>query len=242
MADYKLILPYVKVEEGGLSSWQKDSAKDNPSPFQNLKKGTVDYGYYYHTNKGVLWTTFVAYSKKNNIPVVGKNWLYLSDDTWKKILKSLYWDSINADKINSQGIAEILFEAVWGGTSEPLYIYLQNYLREKNYDIKSDGIIGVNTIKALNDYTKNKDKEIQLIKDLTKKRFEILKSLGGWKTASKAWSRRLVSAEKRAIEYAKVVVEIVAKNPKTTTIISILVIGVGAYLLKFGLPKINTWK
>jgi hypothetical protein len=37
-----------------------------------------------------------------------------------------------ADKINSQAIAEILFEAIWGGTVETLNrIDLQTYLRKE---------------------------------------------------------------------------------------------------------------
>ncbi len=243
LANHKLILPHVKTNEGGLSSWQGDSAKKFPSPFINDKKGTRDYGFYYHTNKGVIWSTWIAYSKKLNIPLDGKKWLNLTNKTWENILKTMYWDSVSGDKINSQGIAEILFEAIWGGTSKPLFVYLQTFLREKNYDIKVDGVIGFETYTALNDYTKNNEKEIQLIKDLTKKRLEILKSLKGWNKAKIGWSRRLQEVEKRGIDFAKKytkeIVENVKQNPNTT-IVTLILVGVGAYLLKFGFPRINT--
>jgi ABC-type multidrug transport system ATPase subunit len=83
---------------------------------------------------------------------------------WEDFLKTLYWDRVLGDKINSQGIAEILFESVWGGSSKSLVIYLQTYLRQKNFTnnkgetISVDGAIGKNTVEALNKLTKEYSK------------------------------------------------------------------------------------
>ena len=54
MADYKNIVAFIRKVEGGLSSAQTDSAKQNPSPCGNGKNGKP-----YHTNKGIQWITFI---------------------------------------------------------------------------------------------------------------------------------------------------------------------------------------
>ena len=159
---------------------------------------------------------------------------------WEDFLKTLYWDRVLGDKINSQGIAEILFESVWGGSSKSLVIYLQTYLRQKNFTnnkgetISVDGAIGKNTVEALNKLTKNSKIEIQLIKDLTAKRLATLKTLGSWSWAGKAWTRRLEEIQETGLKY-------ITENPVKTGggILGILLLGVGAYYLsKGGFPKI----
>ena len=238
MANYKLIIPHVKSSEGGLSSWQKDSARKYPSPIKDPKTG-----FFYHTNKGIIWKTWEGYSKKKGIPVNAQRWLKMSNADWEDVMKTLYWNAIYGDFIVSQGIAEILFEAIWGGSSKSLVIFLQTTLRNAGYDIAVDGAMGKNTYTALNKYTKNAKKEKQLITDMTASRLATLKSLPTWKDAASGWTRRLNEIQERAYSYVgkgiDVTEEIITKNPIKTTITAIALIGVSYYLLKFGLPKVN---
>ena len=230
MANYKLIIPHVKKNEGGLTSNPKDTnPAKNPSPIKDPKTGL-----FYHTNKGIIWGTWVAWSKKKGIPVDAQRWYKMSDADWEDVMKTLFWDSIDGDKINSQAIAEILFEAVWGGSAKSLIVYLQTYLRQAGLNVKVDGLMGKNTYDALNEFTKNDKKHAQLIKDLSAKRLETLKTLPSWSWAGTAWTRRLNEIQEAGLKY-------ITENPVKTGggILGILLLGVGAYYLsKGGLPKI----
>ena len=230
MANYKLIIPHVKKNEGGLTSNPKDTnPAKNPSPIKDPKTGL-----FYHTNKGIIWGTWVAWSKKKGIPVDAQRWYKMSDADWESVMKTLFWDAIDGDKINSQAIAEILFEAVWGGSAESLIVYLQTYLRQAGLNVKVDGLMGKNTYDALNEFTKNDKKHAQLIKDLSAKRLATLKTLPSWSWAGTAWTRRLEEIQEAGLKY-------ITENPVKTGggILGILLLGVGAYYLsKGGLPKI----
>lgn len=230
MANYKLIIPHVKKNEGGLTSNPKDTnPAKNPSPIKDPKTGL-----FYHTNKGIIWGTWVAWSKKKGIAVDAQRWYKMSDADWESVMKTLFWDAIDGDKINSQAIAEILFEAVWGGSAKSLIVYLQTYLRQAGLNVKVDGLMGKNTYDALNEFTKNDKKHAQLIKDLSAKRLATLKTLPSWSWAGTAWTRRLNEIQEAGLKY-------ITENPIKTGggIILLALLGVGAYYLsKGGLPKI----
>lgn len=232
MANYKLIIPHVKKNEGGLADTLKDTnPAKNPSPIKNPKTGL-----YYHTNKGIIWSTWVAWSKKKGIPVDAQRWYRMSDADWENVMKTLFWDSIDGDKINSQAIAEILFEAVWGsGNAKSLIVYLQTYLRNAGYNISVDGVMGKETYTALNEFTKNDKKHAQLIKDLTAKRLTQLQRMSSWSWAGKAWTRRLYEIQEAGLKY-------ITENPVKTGggILVLALLGAGAYYLSKGtLPKIG---
>lgn len=230
MANYKLIIPHVKKNEGGLTSNPKDTnPAKNPSPIKDPKTGL-----FYHTNKGIIWGTWVAWSKKKGIAVDAQRWYKMSDADWESVMKTLFWDAIDGDKINSQAVAEILFEAVWGGSAKSLIVYLQTYLRQAGLNVKVDGLMGKNTYDALNEFTKNDKKHAQLIKDLSAKRLATLKTLPSWSWAGTAWTRRLNEIQEAGLKY-------ITENPVKTGggILGLLLLGVGAYYLsKGGLPKI----
>jgi len=244
MANYKLIISHVKINEGGLADTLKDTnpAKD-PSPIKNPKTGL-----YYHTNKGVIWSTWRGYSKQKGIKLDAQRWLRMSDEDWKDIMKTLFWDLIKGDKINSQGVAEILFEAAWGsGNAKGLIVYLQTYLRERGFtnnkkeQIGVDGVMGQNTIEALDKLIKDPKKHAQLIKDLTAKRLTQLQKMGSWDFAGKVWTRRLYEIQDAGLKYISETSKYITDNPIKTGggVILVALLGVGIYYLsKGGFPKI----
>ena len=134
----------------------------------------------------------------------------MSLSVWEDLLKTLYWDSILGDQIKSQGVAEMIFEAVWGGGATRFNSDLQTYLQRRGYDIKADGAIGPKTVAALNAYTKSKKNEEDLILHMANKRLEYLQGLNDWWKYKAGWSRRLVELKDRALSY----LNIIKKDPK----------------------------
>ena len=233
MANYKNILLHVKTNEGGYSADPKDNQAKNPSDVKGLDKRYPSLPV--HTYRGVAFASWKTYAKKKGFAPTGKSFVNMTLAQWEDFLKTLYWDAIYGDNITSQGVAEILFESIWGGGSKNLVIDLQTYLRKKGFNIAVDGAMGKQTYTALNEYTKKSQKnEADLVKYLTAERLKYLQSLSDWSNYSKGWTRRLYEIENQALKY-------ITENPIKTGggIIGILLLGVGAYYLsKGGLPKI----
>ena len=233
MANYKNILSHVKTNEGGYSADPKDNQAKNPSDVKGLDKRYPSLPV--HTYRGVAFASWKTYAKKKGFAPTGKSFVNMTLAQWEDFLKTLYWDAIYGDNITSQGVAEILFESIWGGGSKNLVIDLQTYLRKKGFNIAVDGAMGKQTYTALNEYTKKSQKnETELVKYLTAERLKYLQSLSDWSNYSKGWTRRLYEIENQALKY-------ITENPIKTGggILGILLLGVGAYYLsKGGFPKI----
>lgn len=97
------------------------------------------------TNSGVTITTYTEYCALKGLPVPTVDDLKKLDyATWLDILKVLFWDKIQGDKINNQSIANFLcdFEynsGVWGIKTV-----------QKILGLKEDGIVGNQTLAAIN--------------------------------------------------------------------------------------------
>ena len=233
MANYKNILSHVQTNEGGYSADPRDNQAKNPSDVKGLDKRYPTLPV--HTYRGVAYASWKEYARRKGFSPTGKSFVNMTLAQWEDFLKTLYWDAIFGDNITSQGVAEILFESIWGGGSKNLVIDLQTYLRKKGFNISVDGAMGKQTYTALNEYTKKSQKnEAELVKYLTAERLKYLQSLSDWSNYSKGWTRRLYEIENQALKY-------ITENPIKTGggILGILLLGVGAYYLsKGGLPKI----
>ena len=109
MVNYKNLVPFIKIKEGGISGTPKDSASKNPSPC-----GKDRQGFPYHTNKGVQWATFKLLASKGGYTASCDNFLKMPDDIWNRIYKVGFWDEIQGDRIKNQAIANTFVEMVWG--------------------------------------------------------------------------------------------------------------------------------
>ena len=224
MASHKKILEHVKVFEGGYSADPIDNASKDPSPVIGLDKRYP--GLPVHTYMGVTWATWKRYAKAKGFAATGKSFTEMNIAQWEDLLKTLYWDAFRGDDIKSQGIAEMLFEAVWGGGafgSRGLFTKLQDFLRRNGYDIRVDGQIGPKTVAALNAYAKTKKAEEALVLYLTNERLIYLQGLSDWWKYKAGWSRRVSEMKGRALAY-------ITENP-TTTGGGIIVAAAAAYLL-----------
>lgn len=225
MANHKRVLEHVKTHEGGYSADPDDNASRNPSPVIGLDKRYPSLPV--HTYRGVTWATWVTYCKVKGIAPNGSKFVSMGLDTWEDILKNLYWDAIFGDRINSQGIAEMLFEAIWGGGAKPLIIEMQKFLRTRGYDIAADGVVGPKTVSALNNYTASDTAEKAMILYLTNERLKYLQGLSDWWKYRAGWSRRVQEMKDRALAY-------ITENPTTTGGGIIVAAAIAAYLAGAG--------
>jgi lysozyme family protein len=184
-------LQHVAKFEGGLSADPRDNAESFSSNY--LMKSGKFKGLPVHTNKGVTYQTWVTYARKKGFTPTGDNFVAMTKAQWFDIAKTLYWDYSWCDRIDSQGVAEILFEARWGGGFATMMGDLQRYLNLKGAKptLVVDRAIGKNSVAAINEFTKNVNNEKDLIRYLTDKRLEYLKTLGDWSWAGNGWTNRV---------------------------------------------------
>ena len=194
MANYKLAIPHVLKWEGGYSAAQTDNAKyDSTSKYMKTRGGNFRI----HTNKGITWGTWKSVADSLGLEKTEEAFLNMTDSEWGKVFKKKYWDYIQADKINSQAIAEFLVEIGWGsgfGGARKEYSAMQRWLTEKGYNTGSpDGYIGNNTRKALNNFTKDKGVkgEEELLDFLFKTRDNSLKGKNTAAANYRGWYNRI---------------------------------------------------
>ena len=142
MAKVEILAPYIKKWEGGFANDPAD-------------RGGA-------TNKGVTIATFEAYCKAKSLPRPNVERLKrMTDGEWLDILKTMFWDKWQADKIKSQKLANILVDWVWGSGVYGIKI------PQRILGVKQDGIVGDETLKALN--AQDPDKLFQAIYEARKK-------------------------------------------------------------------------
>lgn len=125
MANCEKLIPFIQKWEGGFANDPTD-------------RGGA-------TMRGITLATFRAYrkAKGGTTPSVAdlKN---ISDAEWKAVYKTMFWDKWKADSIQSQKIANILVDWVWGsgvhGIKNP----------QRILGVVDDGIVGNKTISAVN--------------------------------------------------------------------------------------------
>lgn len=201
MANFELLIPHILVSEGGHSADPDDNALKYGH--SGIKGGKLDKRYpndFIHTNRGIIWGTYVTYKKIKKQTPNANEFINMSAEIWRDIYKTLYWDKILGDKIKSQGIAEILVEAAWGGGISSMVRELQTWLNSKGAKLVVDGAIGNNTINALNSIVKTKELESALVKKLTEQRLGYLRSLSDWRKYAKGWTDRVMKMQDRALQ------------------------------------------
>lgn len=121
------------------------------------------------TNQGVTQKVYNEYRHKHHLP--RQSVVKMSPDERKAIIKHLYWDQINGDKLPFP-IAMTLADWKWNGGFAP--IKLQKILgMPKNLQTNK---IDNNTIYYLNQISESKTKLTHLINEIQKKRKEYLAS------------------------------------------------------------------
>jgi lysozyme family protein len=220
MVNYKNLVPFIKIKEGGISANPNDSASNNSSPC-----GKDSKGYPYHTNKGIQWATFKGLASKGGYTASCDNFLKMPDDIWNRIYKVGFWDEIQGDRIQNQAIANTFVEMVWGsglgsvsrGTGAVGWL---NSFFKKNYNQN------LTTITQMVDYVNklnNEGKTPDLFEKLNNFRKDKYKALNQ-PTFLKGWLNRLNSFYLLNKPYA------ISTQAKTSIAVGVLLIVVGATL------------
>lgn len=178
MANYKNIIPLILKVEGGLSKSTADAASKNPVPD----------GSGYHTNKGITWTTFTTAAPKCGFLASAELFYSMPDYVWDSIFKLLYWDEIWGDKINSQALADTLVDWAWASGPREAILKIQEFL-----EISADGIIGPNTIAAINEATTGKEKAFN--DDFSAYKLNWYLSLPNQEANYEGWKNRLAQIQ-----------------------------------------------
>jgi lysozyme family protein len=220
MVNYKNLVPFIKIKEGGISGTPKDSASKNPSPC-----GKDRQGFPYHTNKGVQWATFKGLASKGGYTASCDNFLKMPDDIWNRIYKVGFWDEIQGDRIQNQAIANTFVEMVWGsglgsvsrGTGTLGWL---NSFFKKNYNQNLTSITQmVNFVNKLD----NEGKTPELFEKLNNFRASKYKALNQ-PAFTKGWLNRLNAFYILNKPYA------ISKKEKTSITLGVILIVAGATL------------
>ncbi len=161
MAQASKLIPFILKWEGGFVNDPDDSGGP--------------------TNKGITISTYEAYCAGKGLPKPGiKELENIPDAHWDDIFKSMYWDKWLADDIESQSVANILVDWVWGSGSWGIII------PQRILGVKPDGIVGPVTLKSLNGrnpeefFRAIRAARVNYLDDIVRKRPSNRKFLRGW--------------------------------------------------------------
>lgn len=104
------------------------------------------------TNKGISWSAWT----ENAQSVLGvdptlDNLKDLSSDQAKLIYKEMYWDKIDADNIKDGDLRYLMFDFYVNAGGNAIKV-LQKTLNDSGYSLDVDGVMGTNTLNAINNY------------------------------------------------------------------------------------------
>lgn len=151
-------LPLVLVHEGGYVNHPKDPGGA--------------------TNKGITQKTYDAWQRREGKPP--RSVKHIDDAEVSDIYRAQYWDKVSADDMPA-GLDYSVFDyAVNSGPSRSAK-FLQ-----KIVGVSADGIIGAQTLAAIDDY-----EPASVISQLCDNRLAWLKRLTTFKTFGKGWTRRV---------------------------------------------------
>ena len=145
MANIDGIIKHIIRWEAGVTATANESME---SLFEKARKkgfsdNPLDRGG--ATMVGITLNTYKQYCKEYHIsePTVS-NLKEIPYATWKNVLKVYYWDRYKADEINSQSVANICVDYVWGSGKYGITKV------QKALGLTADGIVGPKTIGAIN--------------------------------------------------------------------------------------------
>lgn len=124
MAKSEILKPFILSFEGGFVNNKNDGGSA--------------------TNKGVTLSTFrMVYGNDKTVSDLKK----ITDEQWMYIFKKFFWDACRADDIMSQSVANMLVDFAYNSGCGNAIRKIQGVV-----GVKVDGILGKNTLNAINDF------------------------------------------------------------------------------------------
>lgn len=200
MANWNLFVDHVLKFEGGHSADPDDNALKLGhsgvrggaiNPATNKPYDRRHPNNFIHTNKGIIWATYVSYKNLVGQRPDANEFLLMPQNVWQDIYKKLFWDYIQGDKIKYQPIAEALMSAKWGGGGKSLVRNLQSHLNSLGAKLSITGTVNIPTLNAINTLLNTKARLNTAVKFLYDRRLAFLRSLSDWVKYGKGWKRRL---------------------------------------------------
>lgn len=152
MADYKKLIPYIIKWEAGIFKLNPDGSWNDKYPIDKLFEEARETGFGNDpadsggaTMIGVTLMCFKAYRKKKKIktPTVS-DLKKISFEEWCDILKTMFWDKMQADRIENQSIANLCVNTIWGSGAGYIKT-IQGVL-----GVRQDGVVGDITLGKIN--------------------------------------------------------------------------------------------
>lgn len=137
------------------------------------------------TQTGVTFGTYKAYRKSVGKPTPTVSDLRnISYEEWRAVLKTLFWDKVNADAFKSEDVAVMVVDWYWGSGAWAL----KN--TQKVLGVTRDGIFGSKTLAAINGW---KNGQRDLFYALKAERIAYYKriAVGSQKKWLKGWLNRV---------------------------------------------------
>lgn len=147
MADYRKALFSLKFEKGGLEynllagetpcNLGFETDPEELKKYNFLKDSPVKQEFKYNQNKGIGWNVFKTYSDEFLYEPTCENFKDMPDEIWNTIFKKVYWNGVNGDQINNQGVANMLsYIALKSNGIIYLSNVLQKYFTSLGYKLK----------------------------------------------------------------------------------------------------------
>lgn len=142
MADIEKLVPFILKWETGARQKKGETAQElfERSRARGFSNDAADLGG--ATQSGVTLAAYRSY--KGNLKLTADDLKKITWEDWLGLLRKDYWNRWQADKIQSQSIADMLVDWVWASGSYGITRV------QKLLGVKVDGIVGKVTLQALN--------------------------------------------------------------------------------------------
>ena len=178
MSNFDSMFAVVSGHEGDFS--------DNPADPGNWTSGVVGIGSCRGTKFGISAAAYPDIDIAN-----------LTLDEARSLYRRDYWDRINGDLLPAP-IALLVFDAAINSGAARAISWLQGIVH-----VQRDGIIGQNTLVAINQAANTPKGITSLCSEFLTQRLMFMTSLATWKTFGPGWTQRLFKLSFETLPYLK---------------------------------------
>jgi len=181
MANFNAFISHITAAEGGYQKIPSDPGNYNSR------------GELVGTNHGISAKTF---ERVYGYPPSKQDMLNITETEALNIFKRLYWNKIKGDYINSQAVAETFADhAINSGVGTAVKL-MQYALQALGYNVTADGIMGNQTLNAIN--SADAGKLFREYNDRRRIYYSGLKNFSRW---GRIWFNRIRDLERKHLPF-----------------------------------------